>query len=277
MFEEDFKKYEAIVFKSNLLVQNADFRLNTRQQKIMLYIISKIKKEDTEFELLEFKISEFAELCGIDEIKSGSEYTRVKKAIKEICDKSAWIKMKDGKTETLIRWIDKPYMEEGSGTIKIKLDNDLKPYLLQLQKNFTAYELKYILTLKSKYSIRFYEFLNSIHYRPLEKYEYTLSFEQLKQVVGADYNTYQNLNERVIKPIVSEINEKTNKRIVFENIKKGKAVVAFKIKIYPKELEERLALDTALEFQLDPKYRKEIMQKAENLIIEDLEGQEHFI
>ena len=55
-------------------------------------------------------------------------------------DKSVWIKL-DEDEETLLRWIEKPYVNKKSGTIKIRLDEDMKPFLLQLKENFTQYEL----------------------------------------------------------------------------------------------------------------------------------------
>ena len=118
------------VVKHNDLIQKSRYNLSLQEQKIILYLISKIKPEDEDFKLYEFSIQEFCEVCGIDE-KNGKNYSDLKETIKDLTDKSNWaIIQKDGReTETLLRWIEKPYIDKNSGIIKIRLDNDMIPYL----------------------------------------------------------------------------------------------------------------------------------------------------
>ena len=127
------------VVKANELIQKSRFSLSLQQQKVVLYLISQIAPQDEDFKLYEFSIVEFCKVCGID-YSNGKNYADLKEAVKEIADKSIWVKLDNGK-ETLLRWIEKPYLDEHSGTIQIKLDKDMKPFLLQLKENFTQYEL----------------------------------------------------------------------------------------------------------------------------------------
>ena len=53
---------------------------------------------------------------------------------KEIADKSLWVEIAD-KRETLLRWIEKPYIDAGSGTIQIRLDRKLNIYYLPAPSN----------------------------------------------------------------------------------------------------------------------------------------------
>ena len=98
------------VVKANDLIQKSRFSLSVQQQKIVLYLISQISQFDTEFKLYEFSISDFCKVCGID-YESGKNYQDIKTAIKEIADKSVWIKL-DEDEETLLRWIEKPYVNK---------------------------------------------------------------------------------------------------------------------------------------------------------------------
>ena len=125
------------VVKANELIQKSRFDLSLQQQKIVLYLISKIKYTDEEFTEYEFSIQDFCSVCGIY-AESGNNYADLKKNIKAIADKSVWVMLDNG-TETLVRWIEKPYISKGNGTIKIKLDKDMKPFLLQLKKKYTQY------------------------------------------------------------------------------------------------------------------------------------------
>ena len=237
------------VVKANELIQRSRFSLSLQQQKIVLYLISQIMPYDEDFKTYEFSIPEFCRVCGIDET-SGKNYQDLKTAIKEIADKSVWIETEDGR-ETLVRWISKPYINKKSGTIQICLDSDMKPYLLQLKKNFTQYELLWTLNFKSKYSTRLYELIKSIHFHELENYERIFSLDDLRRMLGAEkYKTYQTFKTRVLNPAVEEINAFSDKNVSYEPIKNGRAVAKIRLSIGTKETIERLRLQSNIEHQL---------------------------
>ena len=211
------------VVKANELIQKSRFSLSLQQQKVVLYLISQITPFDEDFKLYEFSIVEFCKVCGID-YDSGKNYADLKAAIKEIADKSVWIRLANGK-QTLVRWIEKPYIDDNSGLIQIKLDADMKPYLLQLKENFTQYELLWTLNFKSKYTIRLYELVKSIHYHELDTYSRDFTLEELRGMLGAEtYKTYQTFKVRVLEPSIEEVNQYSDKNVSFEPIKNGRAV-----------------------------------------------------
>ena len=229
------------VVKSNDLIQKSRFSLSLLQQRILLYLISQITPVDDDFKLYEFSIAEFCKVCGIS--YNGRSYNEIKAIIKDIADKSVWIKLADEKTETLVRWIEKPYINADDGYIRIKLDADMKPYLLQLRENFTQFELIYTLKMKSKYSIRLYELIKSIHYNELKEYVRTYKVEELKVLLdGTSYNTFKDFHQRVLKPAVEEINKFTDKIINYEQIKNGRKTIAIQFTIGSKEADDRLKI-----------------------------------
>lgn len=230
------------VVKANELIQRSRFSLSLQQQKIVLYLISQIMPYDEDFKLYEFSISEFCRVCGIN-YTSGKNYSDLKDAIKEIADKSMWVTLTNGK-ETLLRWIEKPYIDENSGTIQIKLDRDMKPYLLQLKANFTQYELFWTLNFKSKYTIRMYELVKSLHFHDLEPYTKVFELDELKRLLDAEkYKTYQTFKTRVLEPSIDEINNYSDKNVKYDTIKKGKAISKIVITISSKGSLERLELE----------------------------------
>lgn len=241
---------EKQVVKANDLIQKSHFSLSLLQQKIVLYLISQIEYTDKEFRLYEFDIREFCKVCGID-FDNGGNYTYLKEQIKEIADKSLWITIED--EETLLRWIEKPYINRKEGVIKIRLDEDMKPFLLQLKANFTQYELIYTLHFKSKYTIRLYELIKSIHYHELETYERTYTVEELQKLLDAEvYKTYQHFREKVIDKAIAEINEYSDKIVSYEPIKVGRRIGKIKLKIASKDtlkkLEIRAEIDREMNF-----------------------------
>ena len=234
------------VVKANELIQKSRFTLTLQQQKVVLYLISQITPYDDDFKLYEFSINEFCKVCGIDET-NGKNYLDLKQAVKDIADKSLWITL-DDKRETLLRWIEKPYINYNDGTITIKLDNDMKPYLLQLKQNFTEYELLWTLKFRSKYSIRLYELIKSIHFHELETYTKEFSLDELKRMLDAEtYTTYQTFKERVLKPAVNEINLYSDKEVEYKPIKTGKKVTKIRFIIASKDTLERVKLESDIQ------------------------------
>ena len=217
------KARHSLVVKSNDLIQKSRFDLGVSQQRIVLYLISQIKPEDDDVKLYEFTIKEFCSVCGISG-DSGGNYTKLKAAIKEIADRSIWVTLPNGK-ETLLRWIEKPYIDENSGTIRIRLDKDMKPYLLQLRENFTRYELFWTLRFKRKYSIRLYELITSIHYDKSQEYERTYELDAFRTLLGAEnYSEWADFKKRALEPAIADINEYSDKRVSYETITYGKTV-----------------------------------------------------
>jgi plasmid replication initiation protein len=224
------------VVKSNDLIQKSRFQLSLQEQKIILYLISKIKPDDEIFTEHEFKIIEFCQMCGI-EIYNGKNHKNVKDAIKNLADKSVWITLETG-TETLIRWINKARINKKSGIVKIRLDDDMKPYLLQLKERFTSYELLYTLAMKSQYSVRMYELLKSYEWR----HKQTFQIEELKRILLAEnYTLFPDFKRKVLDISMREINELSDITVTYEIIKEGRKYTKLDFSINLKKgLEKRM-------------------------------------
>jgi len=213
------------VVKSNDLVQKSRFQLSAQEQKIILYIISKIKPDDDEFITQDLNIGEFCKVCGIN--ICGKNYNDIKATIKELADKSIWVMLENGE-ETVIRWIDRPFMNKKTGTIRVKLDDFMKPYLLQLHEKFTQFELMYTLAMKSQYSIRLYEILKSYEY----KHNIVLGIDELKeQLFATQYKRYPDFKRYVLEKALKEIDELSDLTVSYMIIKEGRAFTKIQFSI----------------------------------------------
>ena len=79
------------VVKSNDLIQKARFDLTVQEQKIILYLISKLKPDDDKSTAVKFTVKEFCSVCGIN--LSGKNYNDINNIIKNLADKSLWIRL----------------------------------------------------------------------------------------------------------------------------------------------------------------------------------------
>lgn len=241
---------EKQVRKANELIQKSHFNLSTQQQKIIIYLISQIKPNDREFKEYTFDIRDFCEICGIDD-KSGGNYTELKDQIKKIADKSSWIEFNDDE-ESLVRWIEKPRIKKNSGIIKIRLDEDLKPYLLQLKANYTQYDIIYTLSFKSKYSIRLYELIQSIHYDKNTEYSRTYSIEEFKKLIGAEkYTKYSHFKDRALETAINEINLYSDKFVRYETKRQSRSITHITLYIITKPIDERMQASIRIQERLN--------------------------
>jgi plasmid replication initiation protein len=211
---DEMRDYKVV--KANDLIQKTRFNLTLQEQKIILFLISKIKPEDLELKTHDFKILEFCQVCGI-ETDSGGNYKYIKNTIKSLSDKSFWIEI--DQKEKLLRWIYTAEISKRSGLISIRLSDEIKAFLIQLQEKFTQYELIYTLSMKSQYSIRLYELLKSYEYR----HGHIFSIEELKKKLNAEtYNRFQDLRRYSLEPALKEINELTDLTVTYAVEKVGR-------------------------------------------------------
>lgn len=220
------------IVKSNEIIQKCRFELSLPEQKTIAYICSLIKPGSTELNY-EFQIRDYCKLCGID-YNAGKNYQNVKATLKGLRDKSFWLKMPDN-SEITISWIAKVSCNKKSGLIKIKIDEDMIPYLFNLKERFTQYQLYNILNMRSAFSIRLYELLKSFAF--CGKYEVEL--EELKKILMVEdvksYERFPDFRRKVIEIAIREINDLTDLLIKYETIKKGKKVTAIQFKIKSKD------------------------------------------
>ena len=222
------------VRKSNELIQRARYKLSLPGQKILLYLISRIPDNATDFKPMVFSIPEFCQVCDIE--AEGGNYKMLEDALSDLLTDSArvWITLQSGE-RVPIMWIEKPRVDPNTGKLMVKLDDDMRPYLLNLKGHWTHYELIYTLRFRSKYSIRLYELLKSYHYRDYQPRIQVLSVDDLRAILDAEnYVRYCDFNARVLKPAVAEITRFTDRNLDVREIKSGRKVLEVEFTISAK-------------------------------------------
>lgn len=242
------------VVKSNALIQKTRYDLSLSEQKLILHLIQLIEPKDDDFKTYHFSIQDYCKVCGID-YNNGKNYMNIKRSLKALRDKSFWMENEDG-SETLMSWINKVRTDKRSGVIEVRLDEDLKPYLLQLKQFFTKYNYLYVMTMKSQYSIRLYEILKSYENIQGIIYEVT-ELRKLLNLADDILTEWYNFKRIVIEQAIKEINEYTDIQVRYETFKKGRSVfeVAFHVKIKSKT--EQIMAQRLIERTLDKKKQDE--------------------
>lgn len=224
--EEVARQRSYSVVKSNKIIQKARYELSAQELKVLAFVFSKIKPNDTEFKNYTISIPEFCDICGIDH-RNGGNYAYIKNTVKGLVDKSFFLELDDG-TITTVSWVNKAWIDKRSGRIRIRLDEDLQQYICGLYASFTSYQLLSTLPMKSAYSFRIFELLKSYSFAG----EHTFDVAELKRLLMAEhYVSFKDFRRRVIEIATEEINKYTDIFVSWEPELLGRKVVKIKFSI----------------------------------------------
>lgn len=219
---------EFYVVKSNELIQKARYKMTVQQQKLILYAISKIKKNDLPDQEYELSIDEICSVCGLELDAGGTYYKRIKDDLLKLTTR-IWVQFPD-RSEGTVSWLSDAYIMPLSGTVTVKFHERMTPFLFELQNRYTQYQLSEVLVFKGKYSIRLYELLRSFltqdDLRDGREKEISFTVSELKELLSAEkYVEFPEFNRSVLKKAVSEINQCSDLiRISYDTYKTGKKV-----------------------------------------------------
>ena len=210
------------VFKHNDMIQKARFSLSIQEQRMVLYAISKIMPQDTHLKEYTFEIKDFYSVIGWRK----ESYTEFKAMLKKLRDKSWWVTLEDGVTESAVSWFSTVRSNQKSGKVTIKFHEDMMPFLIQLaqgQNFYTRFQLQYVLPMSSQYSPRLYEILKSYQYN---NRQWFFDIDELKRLLDCEsYTNFNDFKRRVLDPAVEEINKHTDIAIFYSLEKDGRKVV----------------------------------------------------
>lgn len=253
-------KQDYWVVKGNILIQQSRFSLSLIEQKTIAYICSMIKPATAETQSkivpdcpwqldYTFDIQTYCKICGID-WENGGNYAYIKKTLQQLRDKSMWLSMPDG-SEVLVGWLAKARTNKKSGIVTIRIDEDLAPYLFDLKKRFTQYQLFNILGMSSAFSIRLYELLKSYSFRK----NILFDIDELKKLLMVQdvksYVNFKDFRRKVIEVAIREINDMTDLQVSYEAITKGRKVVQIKFIISTKSPLEQVIAKKATQLRLE--------------------------
>lgn len=215
-----------LITKSNHFIMNSSYDLSLEEQKLILTLASMVQPEDEEFKPYVFKINEFMKILEVD---TKTKYTEIPKITKELMKKV--FEIQEGNKLIQTAWLSSAIYEKGSGTVILKFSPDLKPYMLKLNKLYTSYKLANILNMKSKYSPRIYEILKANQFKKQGFVE--IEVDDLRKLLKAEniYPLYADFKRKIIKQAQKELNEKTDIKFTFEEIKTGRKVTSIKFYI----------------------------------------------
>jgi plasmid replication initiation protein len=219
------------VVQANSLVGGKQ-ALKLNSAKLIRAAIMQVVRDDEELKPYVIKISELSDLLNVPK---SNIYRDIEEIVNDILSNPVYIREDTGNRT---RWIKIPWVQRceynSDVGVALKLNDELKPFLLNLKDHYTQYTLDSVLAMKSVYSIRIYELLQSkimTRLVPREGTYLEIPLDELKECCGCEgksYNTFANFRMKVLDKAVKEINEKTMYSVSYDYMKSGKSVVGIK-------------------------------------------------
>lgn len=234
-----------VVQSNNLITARQNLTLN--EAKLIRIIIMQIVAQDVEFKPYEVSISEFSKLIGNED--GSNMYRRAKDFTDRLQTKKVSFHSSDGSWQSIV-WTPTCSYNSKTKKIQIRLNDDLKPYLLNLIEAgfYTQYPLGIALSFSSVHALRMYELITSkMPYKILPKNGTSiyLSVQEIRDACmlfktdkkgnltqEPKFEKISQLKERVLNIAVREIENLTSFRIEYSDVKEGKSIVGFNFKLF---------------------------------------------
>lgn len=176
---------------------------------------------------------EYVDVYGID---ARTAYDQLKMAADKLLGRQVKTMQQTprGLKETKTNWCGQCTYHHGEGWVEIAFTPQIAPHLLGLRSKFVSYKLKQVGALRSIYSWRLFECLQSwgdkgVWSPDIEKFNHAMEVPESLTV------NFGMVRRRVIEPALKELREKDNMLIDLELKKAGRKVtgLVFKFKSNP--------------------------------------------
>src|SRR6266404_338519 len=231
------------VRQQNQLVE-ARYSLTARELKLVLYVCAMVDSNAEEFGKCRVRIKDFAALADVD---TRHLYTEIRDTARSIRSKELVLENvlqpgEDKPRRVYTSWFSNVSADPaGDGYIGITLHSDLKPYLLNIKREYTKFHLRYAVRLDSRYAVRLYTLLQRWAYLGKKRFAVdelrvllgTRELNRQGDIVKDNLPAYGNFKQRALMPAVEEINKRTDISVLFSEEKQNgtKIVVGLNFRI----------------------------------------------
>ncbi len=213
-------KPDQFIVKSNYLVE-ARYRLSLQESRVIYWLLQQIKVDDEDFKTHKLSITEFSKMA---DLTISGQYGRLLFITENLMKRVMRISEIESGRIIQVAWLSSAIYETKKGYVLLEFSPQLKPYLLQLQSQFTKISLADAIGFKSIYAVRLFELL--VQYASIGKRE--MSIDELRAWCGikkTEYALYADTKRNVINRAKKEINAKTDYEVDYKEIKESRKVV----------------------------------------------------
>lgn len=235
----------------NQFVFNARYQLSAREQKIILFLVSKIDPIQQKSLLSQVvSVRELEKVLKGDAKRWGGIYNELvdmsRKLVKKGIEFPTNIELDGKKLPGYVNWfqhIMPCHDDNGNVAMEFLFSQSLQPFLLDLRE-YVSLNFLEVAPLKSGFSIRMFQVFRAhrnrmVKHQRRSKLRYEL--DELKSLLGVSgkYADYRNFRLKVLEVMVKEVNGSTSIGLKYKPIKKGRSVVAIEFEFWDKQRKKK--------------------------------------
>ena len=167
-----------------------------------------------------------AEYAETFEVSLDTAYTQLKAASENLFNRYVRTtrQTRSGPEEHKFRWVGGVKYHPNEAWVELHWWHEVVPHLYGLRKEFTSYKLKQAAALRSSYSWRLFECLQS--WKSTGRYSPTIEdFQRAMDAPASCAKDFKALRVRVIEPAVKELTEKNGLVIEWDVRRAGRKVI----------------------------------------------------
>lgn len=186
-------------------------RMTLREAQLLFIAISQVVKEDKDFKTYTTSVTELAEFMGVS---SESLYRDLKKICISLKSQVVEVQISGTDSQEKAKWKIFGWVQNAEydcGKLILRLSDDIKPYLIDLDKYYTQAQLSTLLSFRSYYTIRLYQYLRAdtgAKWETVEEWHFTCDdIRELFQIEPKKYKQARDLLKKTITPALKELND----------------------------------------------------------------------
>ena len=244
------------------------YTLTKEEQNFIYLVVSQIRKDDKKFTEYQIHIKdlESAELVQ-------KNYQRYREFARQL--RSREIIIEDDKRILVSGWFSDIEYIKDTGYIRATISEKLKPYLLELGREFTQAKLPTLLSFNSKYSSRLYLFLKSDYDKQKQHKHNVFVVYGIEELVkgfelAKSYSQrYSVFKEKFLQKSLEEINSNTDLYIEYKELKTGRKITSIEFCISEKEkTQEQLRKEIHTTKTLSDYIPENLSSKATSILLD---------
>lgn len=211
------------IVQSNSLVRQTNWKLKKTSLKLFKACIASIDtsnppKDNT-------VIVHKSDLIQLLELDKKQNYVYLKEQLRSLITS---VKIEeDEKQEIFVALVNKIEWKKDSDIVKVRFDEAVMPYLIDLHERFLEYPADVIPQFDSKYGLIIYESLLSNWKQYADSNEFIYDIDTIRYITGAEkkYSDFRNFEKRVLISAVEDINHMQGEFLVkYEKIRHGRSI-----------------------------------------------------
>lgn len=212
---------------------NARFSFTPAEMDLMCLIILKTQPNKPWTDGVTFYTNE---LIRLKKQSSNGIYSSVREALTGLCTKAYKIFDREKSKFFVGTFISTGEYQENTGKITITMSQHMHSMVINVRKEFTAFNIQSLLYMKRIYSKRLYLFCCQFATTTQQR-SVTMDYLRKTFQIEDKYPLYADFDRYVLQPAISEINSSTELKIKVRTVRTGRAVDSLDITIQAAEQE----------------------------------------